>query len=99
MTTMRGIRGRSLAASAGVLAAVLLAGGLPTPGRAQGQGGEFPNRPIRLVLPFAGGTDVVARLLAQRLSASLGQQVLADQRLGAGGNIAHEAVAKAAPDG
>ena len=69
------------------------------PGIAQAQAQDYPNRPIRLVLPFAGGTDVVARLLAQRMSASLGQQVLPDQRLGAGGNIAHEAVAKAAPDG
>lgn len=83
---------------AGTLAGALL--GALVPGQVQGQGGgDFPNRPIRLVLPFAGGTDVVARLLAQRLSVSLGQQVLPDQRLGAGGNIAHEAVAKAAPDG
>jgi tripartite-type tricarboxylate transporter receptor subunit TctC len=99
MKTTRCIRGRSPAGGAAVLAAALLCAGLPMAGWAQGQGGEFPNRPIRLVLPFAGGTDVVARLLAQRLSTSLGQQVLADQRLGAGGNIAHEAVARAAPDG
>ena len=72
---------------------------LPGIAQAQTQAQDYPNRPIRLVLPFAGGTDVVARLLAQRMSASLGQQVLPDQRLGAGGNIAHEAVAKAAPDG
>jgi tripartite-type tricarboxylate transporter receptor subunit TctC len=60
---------------------------------------DYPNRPIRLVLPFAGGTDVVARMLAQKMSATLGQQVVPDPRLGAGGNIAHEAVARAAPDG
>jgi tripartite-type tricarboxylate transporter receptor subunit TctC len=59
----------------------------------------YPAKPIRLLLPFAGGTDVVARLLALKLSPALGQQVVPDPRLGAGGNIAHEAVAKAAPDG
>jgi tripartite-type tricarboxylate transporter receptor subunit TctC len=60
---------------------------------------DYPTRPIRLVLPFAGGTDVVGRMLAQKMSAALGQQVVPDPRLGAGGNIAHDAVAKAAPDG
>jgi tripartite-type tricarboxylate transporter receptor subunit TctC len=59
----------------------------------------WPNRPIRILLPFAGGTDVVARILAARLSQSLGQQVIPEPRLGAGGNLAHEAVIKAAPDG
>ncbi|MFN7751421.1 MAG: Bug family tripartite tricarboxylate transporter substrate binding protein [Pseudomonadota bacterium] len=60
---------------------------------------NWPNRPIRILLPFAGGTDVVARILAARLSQSLGQQVIPEPRLGAGGNLAHEAVIKAAPDG
>lgn len=59
----------------------------------------YPVKPIRLVLPFAGGTDVVARMLAAKLSPALGQQVVPEPRLGAGGNIAHDAVAKAAPDG
>jgi tripartite-type tricarboxylate transporter receptor subunit TctC len=59
----------------------------------------YPVKPIRLLLPFAGGTDVVGRLIALKLSAALGQQVVPDPRLGAGGNIAHDAVAKAAPDG
>ena len=60
---------------------------------------NYPAKPIRLVLPFAGGTDVVGRLIALKLSPALGQQVVPDPRLGAGGNIAHDAVAKAAPDG
>jgi tripartite-type tricarboxylate transporter receptor subunit TctC len=60
---------------------------------------NYPAKPVRLVLPFAGGTDVVGRLLALKLSPALGQQVVPDPRLGAGGNIAHEAVARAAPDG
>ncbi len=59
----------------------------------------YPSKPIRVILPFAGSTDAVARLLALKLSPALGQQVVPDPRLGAGGNIAHEAVAKAAPDG
>ena len=59
----------------------------------------YPARPIHLLLPFAGGTDAVARLLALKLSPALGQQVLPEQRLGAGGNIAHRAVKDAAPDG
>ena len=60
---------------------------------------NYPAKPIRLLLPFAGGTDVVGRLIALKLSPALGQQVVPDPRLGAGGNIAHDAVAKAAPDG
>ena len=62
---------------------------------------EFPTRPLRIVVPFpAGGTtDVVARLVAQRMTESMGQQVLVDNRGGAGGTIGADIVAKAAPDG
>jgi tripartite-type tricarboxylate transporter receptor subunit TctC len=62
---------------------------------------DFPTRPLRIVVPFpAGGTtDVVARLVAQRMSESMGQQVLVDNRGGAGGTIGADIVAKAAPDG
>jgi tripartite-type tricarboxylate transporter receptor subunit TctC len=62
---------------------------------------EFPTRPLRIVVPFpAGGTtDVVARLVAQRMSESMGQQVLVDNRGGAGGTIGADVVAKANPDG
>src|SRR5438034_6811118 len=60
---------------------------------------SYPSRPIRLLLPFAGGTDAVARLLAFKMSPALGEQVLPEQRLGAGGNIAHRAAAEATPDG
>jgi tripartite-type tricarboxylate transporter receptor subunit TctC len=60
---------------------------------------DYPSKPIRVLLPFAGGTDVVARLLSAKMSPAIGQPLVTEPRLGAGGNIAHEALAKAAPDG
>src|SRR4051812_6509773 len=61
----------------------------------------WPGKPIRLIVPWpAGGSvDSIARILAVRLSASLGQQVIVDNRAGASGNIGAGMAAKAAPDG
>jgi tripartite-type tricarboxylate transporter receptor subunit TctC len=61
----------------------------------------YPNKPIRLVVPFAAGgaTDVLARVIGQKMSAGLGQPVIIDNKPGAAGIIGTDAVAKAAPDG
>jgi len=62
---------------------------------------SYPVKPVRVIVPFppAGGTDLFARLVAQKLSTALGQQFLTDNRSGAGGMIGSEAAARAAPDG
>ncbi len=61
----------------------------------------YPDKPIKLIVPYppGGATDVIGRILAKNLGDSLGQQVLVENRGGAGGNIGAEAVAKATPDG
>ncbi|MES2561157.1 MAG: tripartite tricarboxylate transporter substrate binding protein [Pseudomonadota bacterium] len=59
----------------------------------------YPVKPVRMILPFVGGTDLVGRMLASKLSPLLGQQVVPDPRLGAAGNIGFEAAAKAPADG
>lgn len=62
---------------------------------------QYPSKPVRFVVPFlpGGAPDVVARVLAQELSARLGQQFLVENRTGAGGNVATDFVAKSAADG
>lgn len=86
-----------LAAIAAGISAMVLAGG-----QAVGQTADsYPNRAIRIVVPFApgGATDIIARVIGQKLSEQVGQPVVIDTKAGANGNIGAEAVAKAAPDG
>jgi tripartite-type tricarboxylate transporter receptor subunit TctC len=67
----------------------------------QSQGPQYPTKPVRIVAPFApgGGTDFIARLIAQRLSGRLGQQFIVENKPGAGGNLGAELAVKSAPDG
>ncbi|MBN9091152.1 MAG: tripartite tricarboxylate transporter substrate binding protein [Reyranella sp.] len=76
------------------------AAALALPGGAAAQ--AWPNKPVRLVVPFSAGagiSDILARLIGQHLSTALGQQMVIDNRPGAGGNLGADIVAKAAPDG
>lgn len=77
--------------------ATALASFAAVPARAQ----AWPAKPLRLVIPFpaGGSTDIVGRLLGERLSQALGQPVVIDNRAGAGGTTGSDAVAKSAPDG
>jgi tripartite-type tricarboxylate transporter receptor subunit TctC len=77
-----------------LVAIVLCAGGAVAQER-------YPQKPLRIVVPFApgGSTDIIARLIGDRLSGALGQPVVIENRAGAAGNIGAEIVAKSAPDG
>jgi len=81
------------------MSALAVAAALVAPGEAPAQG--YPTKSIRLVAPSTPGDapDVIARLVAERLSAALGQQVVVENRPGAGGVVGSEIVAKSAPDG
>jgi tripartite-type tricarboxylate transporter receptor subunit TctC len=61
----------------------------------------YPDKPVKLIVPWApgGSTDAIARAIAQRMSVTLGQSVIVDNRSGASGQIGTDAAAKAAPDG
>ena len=80
-----------------IAATLLVAAVTGTPALAQ----DYPTKPITLVVPFpaGGGNDALARLVAEKMSRALGQQVVVENRGGAGGTIATRAVAKTAPDG
>lgn len=80
-----------------VCAAMLVAAAWPAATHAQ----DYPNKPVRVIIPFGAGgsTDVLVRIVATKLPESLGQQVVIDNRTGAGGMIGTEIAAKANPDG
>ncbi len=80
-----------------LLTAVTGLAALPCTASAQ----AYPNRPVRIVVPFpaGGGADIFARLVGKKLSETMGQQFVADNRAGASGIIGCELVARAAPDG
>ena len=87
--------------SAGLLAAVIAcAASAIAIGTAAAQEWQ-PSRPVTLVVPFpaGGGNDALARLVAERMSKTLGQQVVVENRGGAGGTVATRAIAKSPPDG
>jgi tripartite-type tricarboxylate transporter receptor subunit TctC len=79
----------------------LLALGSCAPAYSAGPADDYPNRPIRLVVPFppGGGTDIVARAIVVKLTEGWGQQIIIDNRGGAGGVIGADTVAKSTPDG
>jgi tripartite-type tricarboxylate transporter receptor subunit TctC len=83
----------------GLIAAGSIAGALLAPSAAPAQ--TYPNHPVRLVVGFApgGNTDLIARIVADKVQGVLGQRVIVDNRGGANGAIAADTVAKAAPDG
>jgi len=78
---------------------LILLGSVPDVALAQKS--KYPDKPIRFVVPFApgGGTDIIARAMAQKLSEAFGQSVVVDNRGGAGGTIGAEIAAKSTPDG
>jgi tripartite-type tricarboxylate transporter receptor subunit TctC len=84
--------------SAGAMLIAAAAAALPVSASAQT---TWPTRPVRLIVPFppGGGSDVIARVVGARLSSRLGQQVVIDNRAGAGGALATEMAARASPDG
>ncbi|MVW70045.1 tripartite tricarboxylate transporter substrate binding protein [Bordetella sp. 15P40C-2] len=84
-----------------VRSAAILAGALAISFGSAAQASDYPNGPVTLVIPFSAGgsTDVIGRLIGDRLSTALKQPVVVENRGGAGGNIGAAMVAKSAPDG
>ena len=88
-----------LKAMCGAGAAGLLAAGMSA--NAQQPAADYPSKPVRMIVPFApgGGTDIIARLVAQDLSQAWGQSVVVDNRGGGGGTLGTQMAAKSNPDG
>jgi tripartite-type tricarboxylate transporter receptor subunit TctC len=94
----RALLGKTSALGASWLAAPLLAGSMASAAHAQA---GWPTKPVRMVIAFppGGPTDIVSRIIASELARLLGQQVVVENRPGAGGNLGAEQVARAAADG
>jgi len=82
-----------------IISIAILAAGIVAAQFALGQ--PYPNKPVKIIAPFApgGGTDFIARLIAQKLTEKLGAQVIVENKPGAGGNLGAEIAVKSAPDG
>jgi tripartite-type tricarboxylate transporter receptor subunit TctC len=98
-TTETTSRGRRLSRRAACLAGAAFAAAMALPFAVQAD--DYPSRPIKLIVPgtAGGGMDVIARVIGDKISASLKQPVVVENKAGAGGNIAIDYVAKAQPDG
>lgn len=95
-------RGETLLNKSGIFASVLLTSTLALMSSLPAaNAGEYPDKPIRIIVPFTpgGSTDILARMIAQKLTEAWGQQVIADNRPGANGVVAAEITSKSNPDG
>ena len=81
--------------------AMLVAASAAAQTQSTGPGHGYPARPLRLIVPFpaGGGSDAIARIISPKLTERLGQQIVVDNRAGAGGSVGTEAAVKATPDG
>jgi tripartite-type tricarboxylate transporter receptor subunit TctC len=92
---------RTVARAALVAATALVAAATPTLSHAEDAAAGYPSKPIQVIVPFPAGvgTDVVVRIIGQRIVGELGQPFVVDNRVGAGGNIGHDLAARAPKDG
>jgi tripartite-type tricarboxylate transporter receptor subunit TctC len=100
-TPVRTLRHTPIRTLARALAAMAVASSVPMWLAAPAQAAAYPDKPVRMVVAFSPGgpTDIIARVIARKLGDRLGQQVVVENRPGAGGNIASDQAAKAAADG